>query len=109
MEELFFRLGEIFLGTDMVGANAYYLLRRLIRDYKVNPSQGIKEWSNRIKQLQTYIPFVPSKALDKRQAAKQGFTEIEMQEILDNALPKNYCEELTLKQWNIYENHFKKQ
>ena len=30
VDELFFRLGEIVFGTDMVGQNAYYLLRRLI-------------------------------------------------------------------------------
>ena len=75
VDELFFRLGEIFFGTDMVGVNACYLLRCLIRDYKVNSNQGIKEWSDRFKQLQTYIPFVPSKVLDP----------------LSNALPKNYC------------------
>ena len=38
LEEMFFRLGEMGFGTDMVGENAYYYLRRLIRDYKVNPN-----------------------------------------------------------------------
>ena len=70
MEELFFRLGEIVFRTNMVSANTYYLLRRHIQDYEVNPSQGIKEWSDRIKQLQTYIPFVPSKALEKDKRQK---------------------------------------
>ena len=32
VEELFSRIGEIVLGTDMVGQNAYYLLQRLIWD-----------------------------------------------------------------------------
>ena len=51
VEDCFFCLGEIVFGIDMVGANAYYLLRRLIRDYKVNPNRGIKEWSDRVKIL----------------------------------------------------------
>ena len=108
VDKLFFCLGEIVFETDMVGANAYYLLRHLIQDYKVNINQGIKEKSDRIKQLQTYLPFVPSKSLDKRQASKEEFTKIEVQEILDNTLPKNYHKELTLKQWDIYKQPFRK-
>ena len=81
-----FRLGGIIFGTNIVGVNAYYLLRRLIWDYKVNPNQGSKEWSDRLKQLQTYIPYVPSKILDKRGAAKAKFTEIEL---------KNPCQRST--------------
>ena len=46
--------------------------------------------------------------MDKRQAAKIEFNENELQEILDNALPKNYYEELTLKQCNIDEQPFQK-
>ena len=44
LEEIKFRLEELIFGTDMIGCNAYYLLRRLIRDYKVDPNWGIKEW-----------------------------------------------------------------
>ena len=46
--------------------------------------------------------------MDKRRTAKQEFTEIEMEEILNNALPKNYHKELTSKQWDIYEHLFQK-
>ena len=66
VEELCFLLGEIVFRTDMVGQNAYYLLRRLFRDYKVNPSRGIKEWGDRVKILLTYIPFVINNTLDKK-------------------------------------------
>ena len=51
VEKLSFHLGEIVFGTNMVGAKAYYLLLRLIQEYKVNLSQGIKDWNDRIKQL----------------------------------------------------------
>mmetsp|Transcript_13540 Transcript_13540/g.14597 ORF Transcript_13540/g.14597 Transcript_13540/m.14597 type:complete len:83 (+) Transcript_13540:48-296(+) len=81
----------------MVGQNAYYLLRRLFRDYKVNPSRGIKEWGDRVKILPTHIPFVINNALDKKGAENQLFTEQEMQEILDTSLPRNYPGEFTSK------------
>ena len=102
VEELFFCLGEIVFGTNMVGAKAYYLLRRLIWDYKVNPGRGIKEWHDRFKVLQTYIPYVPRKALDKRGAVKQTFTEQEKRDLINNSLPRNYHYELISEQWNIY-------
>lgn len=79
-------LVEIILGTDMVSKNAYYLLWRLIWDYKVNPNQGTKEWADRVKILQIYIPYVPSKVLNKIGADKQAFTEYQMWEILDSNL-----------------------
>ena len=43
LEQMFFWLGEIKFGTDMIGENAYYYLKRLIWDYRVNPNQRIKE------------------------------------------------------------------
>ena len=49
----------------MISRNAYYLCRRLIRDYKVNPERGIKEWQWRMTQLNGYIMVLPSDALKK--------------------------------------------
>ena len=43
LEEIIFRLEELIYGTNMIGPNAYYLLRCLIRDYKVDPYRRIKE------------------------------------------------------------------
>ena len=106
LAEMFIWLGTMVFGTDMVGENAYYCLRYLIQDYKVNPNQGIQEWADEVKVLLIYIPFIPSKALERRGAEKQTFTEFEMQEILDNNLPRNYLDELTSKEYNIYEQPF---
>ena len=33
LEEVIFRLEELIFGTNMIGRNVYYLLRRLMRDY----------------------------------------------------------------------------
>ena len=51
LEEIIFRLEELIYGTDMIGCNVFYLLRRLIHDYKVDPHRGIKEWQWRMTQL----------------------------------------------------------
>ena len=72
----------------MIGCNTYYCLRPLMRNYKVNIVFGIKEWQWRINQLNDYIKFVQSKALDKRNALKEEFTKMDMRKILDMALPK---------------------
>ena len=44
MKEILFRLEELIFGMDMIGRNAYQLLRWLIRHYEVGPNRGIKEW-----------------------------------------------------------------
>ena len=41
LEEIEFRLEELIFGTDMIRHNAYYLLRRLMRNCKVDAVQGI--------------------------------------------------------------------
>ena len=92
----------------MISRNAYYLLRRLIHDYKVDPHRGIKEWQWRINQLNSYIKFMPSKALEKRDGVKEEFTELDLREILDMAMPHSYRKKLTGNDWNIYEQPFMK-
>ena len=106
LEEILFRLEELIFGTDMIGRNTYYLCRRLIRDYKVNPERGIKEWQWRMTQLNGYIMLLPSDALEKRDEVKQEFTELELREILHMALPNSYRKKLTGNDWNIYEQPF---
>ena len=78
----------------MAGRNVYYLLRRLMRDYKVDLNRGIKEWQWRITQVYGYILHVPCDALEKRNAPKVQFTEIDMREILNYALPNSYLKKL---------------
>ena len=36
LEEILFQLEELIFGTDMIGRNAYYLLQRLMRNYKID-------------------------------------------------------------------------
>ena len=70
IEEILFRLEELVFGTDMIGRNAYQLLRRLIRHYKVDPNRRIKEWQNRVNQLNGYILHVPCDSLENRNESK---------------------------------------
>ena len=78
----------------MIGRNVYYLLRRLMRDYKVDSNQGIKGWQWRITQLNGYILHVPYCALENHNASKVQFTKIDMRKILDFALPNSYHKKL---------------
>ena len=71
----------------MVGRNAYYLIRRLMRDYKVDAVRGIKEWQWHMNQLNDYIMLQLCNALENHGALKQAFTELDMRKILDMALP----------------------
>ena len=107
LEEIFFRLEELIFGTDMIGRNAYQLLRKLIRSYKVDPNRGIIEWYNRINQLNGYMKHVPCDALENRNVGSEKYEEYELREILDYALPKSYLDKLFGIDWNIYEERFK--
>ena len=91
---------------DMIGRNVYYLLRRLMRDYKVDSNWGIKEWQWLITQLNDYILHVPCDALENRDASKVQFTKIDMNKVLDFALPNSYQTKLIRINWNIYEKQF---
>ena len=105
MEEILFRLAELIFGTDMTGRNAYQLLRRIMRHYKVDPNRRIKEWQTRINQLNGYMLHVSCDALENCGASKVKFTKIDMREILDFALPNNYQTKLFGINWNIYEKY----
>ena len=45
-------------------------------------------------QLSNYMLLVPSGAFAKRGTTKEQYTEVEMREILDIALPESYCKKL---------------
>ena len=106
LEEIEFRLEELIFGTDKIGRNAYYLLRRLMRNYKVDAVRGIQEWCWRMNQLNDYMLLVPCDALAKRDAPKEKYTKLEMREILDIALLESYRKKLFGVNWNTYEQTF---
>ena len=103
LERIIFCLEELICRTNMIGHNTYYLLRRLMRDYKVDINRGIKNWQWRKTQLNNFIMYLPSEALGNRGSLKKEFTEIKMREILDIALPNGYRKKLFGIDWNIYE------
>ena len=107
LEEILFRLEELIFGMDMIGRNAYQLLRKLIQFYKVDPNRGIKEWQNRINQLNGYVQHVPCDALENWNKPRVKFNETDLREILHFALPGTYSAKLLNINWNIYEKPFK--
>ena len=101
LEEIVFRLSKLVFGTNMIRRNAYYFLRRLMQDYKVNAIRGVKEWQWRMNQLNDYIMLVPSQALDNRNALKQEILALDTRKILDMALPTVYWNKLFGIGWDI--------
>ena len=59
-------------------------------------------------QLNGYIKFMPSEALEKRDGVKEEFTELDLRKILDMAMPHSYRKKLTGNDWNIYKQPFMK-
>ena len=107
-KEIMFRLQELIFGTNMVGRNAYYLLRQLMHSYNVDSHRGIKEWQCCMNQLNGYTKYMPSDSLEKQNEVKEEFTEIKLQELLDMAIPKSYRKKLEGNDCNIYEEPFKR-
>ena len=106
LEEVMFRLEELIFGTDMIGRNAYYLLRKLIRFYKIDPNRGIKEWQIRVNQLNGYSLDVPCDSLERRNMPREQFDEFELREVLDFAMSISYSQKLFNLDWNTYEHSF---
>ena len=61
-----------------------------MRDFKVNPSRGIYKWATRVTQLNEFISYMPSKALDKKTVLKELFDEMDHRKLLNAALPRTY-------------------
>ena len=80
-----------------------------MRDYKVNYSRGIRKWASWTNQFNEYIPYMPSKTLDKKREDKGQFTKIDTCEIFDGALPKSYLNKLFGQERNIYEENIYKE
>ena len=92
LKEKLFQLGELIFGTDIVRWNRYYCLKRLMHDYKVNPNPGICKWVAWMSQLNNFISFMPDKDLDKKDIERTIFTEMDIQEVHNGALPLIYQE-----------------
>ena len=51
--EVCYRLGLLIYGNDHTGRNSYYQLRRVMRMMQTNPTTGIKEYEQRMTQLES--------------------------------------------------------
>ena len=99
-EEIFFLLGKLTFGIDIIDRNGFYCLNHLMRDYKIDWSCGIHKWASQQSQPNKYVPYMPSKALDKKRDNKEQFTKMNMREILEGVLTKSYCNKLFGQKWN---------
>ena len=106
LEEVVFQTGEHIFGTNMVRCNGVYCLKRFMRDYKVNSSRDIREWATRMTQLNEFIPYMLSEALDKKTVLKELFNKMDHWELLNVALPHTHRNRLLNMEWNTYKESY---
>ena len=90
LQEIFYQLSLTIFGSDYHGKNAWMYVKSLIRNMKCTIEHGIGSYVIRFRQLQTYAPHVPSKALALMGRTLEALHEMDCREILREALPGPY-------------------
>jgi hypothetical protein len=96
---------EIY-GVDMASKQCYYKLRRQMRALKINFTDGVRKWAQRIEDYQTYLPDMLWESGEENGHTMQRFGEIDMREILDQAMTKLHVAQLNHVDWQHYERPF---
>ena len=78
-------------------------VKSLIRNMKCTIEHGIGPYVIRFQELQTYAPHVPSKALALLGRTPEALDEMDCREVLQEALPGPYSNELITNGWRIME------
>ena len=78
-------------------------VKSLIKNMKCTIEHGIGAYVTRFKQLQAYAPHVPSQALAMEGKTPEALNEMDCREVLREALPGPYSNELITNGWRIME------
>ena len=78
-------------------------VKSLIRGMKCTIKNGIGQYVIRFQELQTYAPHLPSKALARLGRTPEALNEMDCHEVLREALPGPYTNELITNGWQIME------
>ena len=103
LQEIFYQLSLTIFGSDYHGRNAWMYVKSLIRNMKCTIEHGIGPYVIRFQELQTYAPHVPSKALARLGKTPEALNEMDCHEVLREALPGPYTNELITNGWQIME------
>lgn len=85
-KECFFRIGKTIFGAGGPGRNAFYHLRRAMRNFKMDVNKGAQYFHDRYQEFQTYLPHCPWRAGERRGEQPTRFTELEARENYFGAL-----------------------
>ena len=96
---------EIF-GVDHAGKNSYIYLRRQMRKLKLNFTDGVRKYSQRMMDYQTYLPDMLWES-GERQGEKLGaYPDKEMREIITDSMTRTHLEQLLHVGWDPLEKPF---
>merc|ERR1712214_137906 len=93
--------------SDMRGKKTYTRLRRIMSNFKINFTQGIWKWAQRIDDYQSYLEDMLWEAGEKRGESMRKFTETELRELLDGCLNMSYNTKLINLDWDVQEHPYK--
>ena len=92
--------------VDMASCNSYYKLRCQIRGMKINFTDGVRKWAQRIEDYQSYLPDMLWESSEKNGKQMVPFDETDMREILDSAMTKVHLAQLLNVDWNHHEKPY---
>ena len=78
-------------------------VKSLIRGMKCTIENGIGPYVIRFQELQSYAPHVPSEALARMGRTPEALNEMDCREVLREALPEAYQNEIITQGWKIME------
>ena len=97
--------GTIY-GTDSYGRNIYTKLKKQMRNSKINFIDGIRKWANRMNDYQTYLPDMLWESGEAVSRPITKFSEMDMREILENALTKVHEAHLQRIDWECLDEEY---
>ena len=77
-----------------------------MRITKINFTDGIQKWANRMEDYQTYLPDMLWESGETINESLTRFREMEMQELLEGALTKVHEAHLQRIDWEILDRNY---
>ena len=103
--EVFHRIKMAMYGTNSTAKSSYMELCTTIRTLKANPITGIRQYDERIQELNSLLPYQMWQHGDKTDKEKKPYGEEDRREHLHDALTRKQKDVLLKNKWEIYEKN----
>ena len=104
--EIFHRIKMAMYGTNSTARRSYMELKSTIRSLKASPITGIRQYYERMQELNSYLPYQMWQHGDKTGKEKVPYGEEESREHLHDALTRNQKDFLLKNKWEIYKKPY---